>query len=176
MWRFLLFIISFFIFQTTSHASTADEICVIDAIIHEAGGEIDEGKIGVAYVIKNRSLTTGYSPCYIVHEQHNGQYQFSFMAFKHTLPKKTFLWVKAQNITRQVLHNEIKDITNGAQFFHRCSITFALNSNFKFVKKIGHHCYYKDRKITDKYSDIAFNKAKHFNPALHIPGDMLNNT
>lgn len=132
--------------------SESEVSCMTDAIVHEAGAEIYAGQVAVANVIKNRSIVSGKTPCNVVHEKHNGRYEFSYLAHRKAMRDRNQIET-ARNIALDVLNDNEKDVTSGSQFFRQCYHSGRHNGNLKFVKKIGNQCYYKDMNPNDVYAD-----------------------
>ena len=143
--------------------------CVADAVFHESRGEVYEGQVGVAYVVKSRSIASGKSPCSVVHEHKGGSYQFKFMEnLKPVSSREMDNWTQAVEVADRVMSGKISDPVSGAQFFHRCRIGVRHKDqgDFHFVRQIGNHCYYRDMKTSDKYADVVLTMAK-FDKARH---------
>lgn len=117
--------------------------CVAQAIKNEAGGEDYNGQVAIAWVIRNRLESKKFpgSPCRIVYEKHGIDCQFTFICF----PFKPVDFDKNRDfysIAMMVLYSTyMVDPTDGALYFNNKPFK---NKQLKFIKKIGHHWFYKD--------------------------------
>lgn len=115
--------------------------CLAQAIYHEAWGESNKGKLGVAHVVLNR-VDSGRFPstiCNVVYQKVNAACQFTWVCLPGKLKREPPN--EAVELALTVLHKKTKDPTNGALFFHASHLDFRFNR--KQTAVIGNHIFYK---------------------------------
>jgi len=118
--------------------------CVAQAVKNEAGGEDYAGQVAIAWVIRNRLESGKFpkSPCKIVYEKRGGECQFTFICFPFEPIDQDKNRGDFYSMAMMVLYSTYMiDPTDGALYFNNKPFK---NKQFKFIKKIGHHWFYKD--------------------------------
>jgi spore germination cell wall hydrolase CwlJ-like protein len=105
-------------------------VCLAQAIYHEARGESDLGKRGVAHVILNRSKKFHKTPCEVLRQP--GQFQIKL---------KSKYSGKAWKDAYQIAYYAGRDPTGGAVFFRHKKLTGSWGH--KITTSIGNHNFYK---------------------------------
>lgn len=113
----------------------------------EARGESREGKIAVAWVIKNRVADGRFGKG--VHGVILRPYQFScfltgdpnFRKLREACLNETS-YEECDEISGQVLSGEIPDPTGGATHYHTVAIKPPWSGKMTFLRKIGNHRFY----------------------------------
>lgn len=122
--------------------------CLAQNIYHEAGHELQRGKVAVALVTLNRVEDPRYPKdiCSVVKQKelNSGTCQFSWFCMPVTLNKNTEAYQKSLEVALYVYANYeyIEDITKGALFYHADYV----NPKWKLEKTtvIGRHIFYKE--------------------------------
>lgn len=116
--------------------------CMIKALYFEARGESTTGIIGVANVILNRTKHKKFpsNVCNVVHQRSKYTCQFSWVCDNprfdiNKVPKKL------REVAYTAIHGKLKDITNGALFFH--SLTTNPWDELIHTRTIGSHNFYR---------------------------------
>jgi len=131
--------------------------CLTDNIYFEARNQSDAGKIAVAMVTMNRVQSREYpkTVCGVVKQQTRGTCQFSWWCDSKLKAKsiaRRFVQAEKDMIEeiRQIslwvyfYHNQIKDQTNGATFYHATYVRPQWKNVEKTIK-IGDHIFYRKR-------------------------------
>jgi spore germination cell wall hydrolase CwlJ-like protein len=122
--------------------------CLAENIYYEAGNQSREGKMAVAFVTINR-MESGKFPstiCGVVHQKTGEVYQFSWVAVKNRLskiPDSMYNDILQLATMMYFNHEQLKDITDGAMFYHADYV----NPGWKGLKKtkvIGQHIFYRE--------------------------------
>lgn len=93
--------------------------CMVRTAIAEAENQTDGAKTGVLYTIHNRAKQRHKSYCSIVNEKS----QFSHRKIRWlSLHKGSTSYRKVYQLAEAVMNERIKDVTNGATFFHDDSL------------------------------------------------------
>ena len=126
--------------------------CLAENIYHEAGVESKQGKKAVALVTMNRTQDERFPSniCGVVKQKINKTCQFSWFCMPVKINKNTDAYKESMEIALFVYANyeNIKDITNGALYYHADYV----RPNWKGLKKtttIGRHIFYKENKVID---------------------------
>jgi spore germination cell wall hydrolase CwlJ-like protein len=105
-------------------------VCIAQAIYAEARGESDLGKRAVAHVILNRSKKRKLTPCQVIREP--GQFNFN-----HKAKYKGRDWDKAW----QIANYSGLDPSGGASYFKVTNVRVSWGK--KLTTVIGNHSFYK---------------------------------
>jgi spore germination cell wall hydrolase CwlJ-like protein len=123
-------------------------ICLADNIYHEAGYEPDVGKVAVALVTLNRLQDPRYPKdiCSVVKQKVKYTCQFSWFCQHKITNRQKESYENSLEVALHVYANydKIKDITNGALFYHADYV----NPRWKGLEKtavIGRHIFYKEK-------------------------------
>ena len=146
MKRVLLFLVLLMavLKPTLSDAKSSRLTCLAEGIYHEARGESEEGRIGVASVIMNRTRSWNDTICNIVYQRSSRGCQFSWACQAHPI-KEMQSYREAMNLAVDILAGNVPDNTVGAKYFHRCSDGVAVGHvdyGMVLTKVIGHTCFY----------------------------------
>lgn len=113
-----------------------------EAIIFEARGEPDIGRVAVAYVILNRTKDSrwGDSIKVVVHQPH----QFSYLKDKHKqIPPTNNDWVAARKVAYGVISGAISNPVGKATHYHAARVKPKWAKKLEPVAKIGQHIFYE---------------------------------
>lgn len=151
------------LFPAVSFANNKYDVeCLALNIYYEARFENIMGQYAVAYVTENRSLVHHKRICNVVFAKN----QFSWVKQIHAIGedgkfnwaviphKKDKLWIRAQEIAKDVLRNPKGDFTQGSQWFiagvifpkclrHSCKFVTRLH----FVSVFGTQLFFNDKEI-----------------------------
>lgn len=121
---------------STSVFAKSDELCLAEAIYYEAKGESDNGKAAIYSVVKNRSKKSGKRFCEVIYERN----QFSWTK-KRKLQKVPLEFIE---LSKKLINNGIKDITNGSTYFCFKGIMkkFKRQNKLKLSIIIGNHAFF----------------------------------
>ena len=138
--------------------------CLADNILFEAGNEPEDGKVAVALVTLNRVKSGNYadSVCGVVKQKTKGTCQFSWWCedkprTASITRKLTSGHQEMYNSIRDLamfvyLNNDkVKDITNGATYYHADYVQPGWR-HLKKTVKIGRHIFYKNGEV-DEFND-----------------------
>lgn len=128
--------------------------CLTDNVYFEAGSESYEGKLAVAQVTINRANNAkfGNTICEVVYQRSYVNKllvcQFSWTCMKNMLVRDKYAYEEAEMVSRKALtepdvHDTISK-TN-AMYYHNTQVN--PNWNLQRVTQIGHHIFYKEKKI-----------------------------
>jgi N-acetylmuramoyl-L-alanine amidase len=125
-----------FLLVSTKVYAKSDELCISEAIYHEAKGESLEGQVAVGNIVLNRIKRTGRSACEIIYAKH----QFSWTAHK----KLAKVPEKFMDLGRRILQKHYSDNTNGALYFCNKSIMkrFQKSNHLSVSTIIGNHVFF----------------------------------
>jgi spore germination cell wall hydrolase CwlJ-like protein len=105
--------------QTKSDVKLTETECLAGAIYFEARGETVQGKLAVARVVMNRTITRINTVCGVLTEP--GQFSgFTKSKVRETMKKNDPSWSEAYSIALHVMktkYDRTKDITKGSQYF-----------------------------------------------------------
>ena len=132
-----------------------ETICLAQNIFYEARDEQTIGQVAVGFVVLNRTKDGKFpgTICGVIHEKHKirNHYvcQFSWVCNRQRVKwndqdKKD--WLKAINLAKVIIENNITDPTRGSIFFHDRKIHPSWIKEMKFSNTIGSHKFYQ-RKI-----------------------------
>lgn len=132
--------------------------CLADNIYHEAKGESFKGKVAVAFVTLNRTMSSFFpdNVCSVVKQKNERGCQFSWycQSNKKAKSQKKLLTKETEpvyNESRKVAeyvyynHKHINDPTKGATFYHADYVSPSWRMSFKQTTKIGKHIFYKPK-------------------------------
>lgn len=163
--------------QLTKEAKSQVD-CLAENIYHEAGYEIEEGKIAVAMVTLNRMKDPRYPKdiCSVVKQKTNTVCQFSWFCMPVVLNKHNKVYEQAMDVALYVYVNYeiLDDVTKGALYYHADYV----NPRWKLIKTttIGRHIFYKEGvKINDDKTKSAAERRNQLE-ALFLPTDGGDNT
>lgn len=163
--------------QLTKEAKSQVD-CLAENIYHEAGYEIEEGKIAVAMVTLNRMKDPRYPKdiCSVVKQRTNTVCQFSWFCMPVVLNKQNKVYEQAMDVALYVYVNYeiLDDVTKGALYYHADYV----NPRWKLIKTttIGRHIFYKEGvKINDDKTKSAAERRNQLE-ALFLPTDGGDNT
>ena len=128
--------------------------CLADNVYFEAGSESYEGKLAVAQVTINRANNPrfGGTICEVVYQRSYVNKllvcQFSWTCMKNMLVRDKYTYEESEMVSRKALtepnvHDTISK-TN-AMYYHNTQVN--PNWNLQRVTQIGHHIFYKEKKI-----------------------------
>jgi len=136
----------------TADAKTQVE-CLAENIYFEAGHESDEGKIAVAFVTLNRVNSGRFENniCGVVKQKTGNTCQFSWycdttFTSKRLTIKHTPLYNEILQLSTDMFLNfdRIKDITNGATYYHADYVSPGW-TRLQKETQIGRHIFYKSK-------------------------------
>lgn len=135
-------------FSQLTEDAKQEVTCLADNIYHEAGYESEVGKVAVALVTLNRLQDPRYPKniCSVVKQKVNYTCQFSWFCQHKTTNRQRESYENSLEVALHVYANydNIKDITNGALFYHADYV----NPRWKGLEKtavIGRHIFYKEK-------------------------------
>lgn len=138
----------FLLFPKLAHAEDNEQIkCMADNIYYETRGETTQGKYAVGHVVMNRVKSGRFpsTPCSVIKQRARNVCQFSWVCSKRSSIKNKNSYDEALVIAKEIYYNKVKDVTNGAQYFHarRSRPSWA----YTFIKTItiGNHVFYRGR-------------------------------
>jgi len=121
--------------------------CLADNIYFEAGHEPEKGRVAVALVTLNRVQDPRYPKdiCSVVKQRVNYTCQFSWFCEEGKRVSNSHAYREARRVALFVYANydKIKDVTNGALFYHADYV----NPKWRGLEKtavIGRHIFYKE--------------------------------
>jgi len=136
--------------------------CLADNIYHEAKGEPFTGKVAVAFVTLNRTMSSIFpdTVCSVVKQKNERGCQFSWYcqsnkkrhAYRPLLTKeRESLYNESRKVAEYVFYNHrhIPDPTKGATFYHADYVNPNWRMSIKKTAKIGRHIFYKLKKETN---------------------------
>ncbi|MEO6011983.1 MAG: cell wall hydrolase [Devosia sp.] len=136
--------------------SKDEQLCLTQAIYHEARGESEDGQWAVANVIINRAMSKKFPTtiCGVVFQNADqGRYkcQFSFACDgRSDYGTETGAWNRASKMAR-VAFNEFQHgdrpgvIPNSALFYHTTAVSPNWSGRMKRVAAIGSHVFYASK-------------------------------
>lgn len=135
---------------TQALAGGEAQMCLAQAIYHEARGEPLSGQFGVAAVVLNRVDHPRYpgTVCGVVFENadRRNACQFSFACDgRPDLPPDSRAWRAALRIAGQSLAGFRPDLTGRATHYHATSIHPDWADTLQHTLTIGGHAFYHDR-------------------------------
>lgn len=113
-----------------------------EAIVYEARGEPDIGKVAVAHVILNRKQDPrwGNSIRDVIHQPR----QFSYLKDKHKqTPPTNNDWITARKIAHGVIFGYINSPVGDATHYHAARVKPKWAKKLEPVAKIGQHIFYR---------------------------------
>ena len=120
-------------------------LCLAMNIYHEARGEPIKGQIAVGTVTMNRANWDVKEICPVVYAPK----QFSWTSLKKNPyrypPHEDKSWQRARKLAQKIVEGELKDVTQGATFFHAHSVKPAWRHTFQRTVVIGNHVFYANR-------------------------------
>lgn len=135
---------------TTVHIDQDDYLyeqfrCMKLVIYHEARGESPRGMQAVANVVMNR-VSSGRFPdsvCDVVYQRHRNTCQFSWYCDERLARREPNIGTQIKQIAYDaVVRNELRDITNGAMWFHSGEPVWWAESK-TLTRQIGGHKFYR---------------------------------
>jgi spore germination cell wall hydrolase CwlJ-like protein len=133
--------------------TTAEELCLAQAIYHEARGESEDGQLAVANIIINRALSKKYPStiCGVVFQNANsGLYrcQFTFACDgRSDMGTERKAWNRATHLA-EVAFREFQNgqrpgvIPSNALYYHTTAVAPKWSHTFHRVAAIGAHIFY----------------------------------
>ena len=130
--------------KETHESCLQDANCnkLAEAIIFEARGEPDIGKVAVAQVILNRKKDPrwGNSVTAVVHQPH----QFAYLKDKHKqAPPTKHDWTTARKIAHRVIIGAASNPVGSATHYHATYVRPTWAKKLQPVAKIGNHVFYR---------------------------------
>lgn len=123
-------------------------MCLALNVYHEARSEDMMGKYAVALVVMNRVEHDRFpdTVCGVVTQRRGNSLhrcQFSWYCDgKSDRPRNEHAWAEAQMIARDVLNEEVDDITHGALFYHADYVSPYWADEFTETVTYGTHIFY----------------------------------
>lgn len=176
-------------FAELTPAVQKEVTCLADNILFEAGNEPEAGKIAVAIVTMNRVKSGNYasSVCGVVKQKTNGTCQFSWWC--EDKPRNASITRKLTSGHQEMynsirdlamfvyLNNDkVKDITNGATYYHADYVQPGWR-HLKKTVKIGRHIFYKNGEV-DEFNDAktqSGTEARRSNTLIFSPNGRNHN-
>jgi hypothetical protein len=133
--------------------TNAEQLCLTQAIYHEARGETEAGQWAVANVIINRAMSKKFPTtiCGVVFQNaENGRYkcQFTFACDgRSDFGTEKGAWNRAVKMA-QVAFHEFQHgdrpgvVPNSALYYHTTAVSPSWSNQFKRVASIGSHVFY----------------------------------
>ena len=123
-------------------------ICLALNVYHEARGEPEEGRVGVAWVVVNRAADPGFPPtvCEVVIQggERLHRCQFSWWCDgRSDQPRDTEAWKAALVTAGMMVLGTVPDPTGGALYYHTLNVRPAWRLRFKVTGTIGQHIFYR---------------------------------
>jgi len=130
-----------------------EQLCLTQAIYHEARGESFEGQEAVANIIVNRAMSKGYpnTVCGVVFQNADkGRYrcQFTFACDgRSDMGTERAAWTRAAQLAettyQQFRQGKRPDVLPGsALFYHTTEVSPSWSRSFRRVAAIGSHIFY----------------------------------
>jgi spore germination cell wall hydrolase CwlJ-like protein len=117
--------------------------CLTDNAYYEAGNQSIKGKIAVSNVVMNRADDDRFpsTPCGVIYQKRKGTCQFSWTCGGKKRIQSMRQYLDARRVAENVYLRNVKDITNGAKFYH----AHYVNPRWPYrkVKIIGDHIFYR---------------------------------
>jgi hypothetical protein len=131
-----------------ARASSAPEVdadqlnCLATEVYYEARGEGVKGMVAAGSIAMNRARA-GRDLCDVTHERSARHCQFSYVCNSWLRIRDEDSWEKAKAVARAIVSDPLlPDPTAGSTEFGVCSYTRGW-SRTRFVRQIGHHCFYR---------------------------------
>jgi spore germination cell wall hydrolase CwlJ-like protein len=130
-----------------------DIMCLAKDIFYEARDQSIIGKVAVAYVPVNRSISSLKSLCSIIQKKSNHVCQFTWVCHKKSNTKsEAVAWSLSLKIAHAVYNRLVDDPTNGAKFYynprkahsHWAKFKNAVQTLYAINGFIGDHVFLKD--------------------------------
>lgn len=120
-----------------------EKACLAEAILREAGGEPEAGRIAVAEVILNRSRSGIYpsSICGVV----NQRGQFTFAKGRPVTAAQQGSWRAAVTLAAKMMSGEVNPVMGSAMYFHSVSVRPDWSGRARRLGRIGAHVFYARR-------------------------------
>lgn len=140
--------------KTTIHSNESEKICLAKAIYHEAKGEPELGKKGVAKVVLNRKKHEKFPKtiCGVVNQINydDGKKlcQFSWVC---TRPKKydTNSWKASLDLSEDILNNRVSlpNFGSNVLFFKSVNSKVNFGRGYKLVTRLGKSNFYSKTSV-----------------------------
>lgn len=117
--------------------------CLAEAIMHEAGGEPEAGRIAVAEVIMNRAKSGIFpaSICGVV----NQKGQFTYPHGRPVKAAQQSRWQDAVSLASRMMAGVVQPVLQGAMYFHSVRVRPDWSTTARRITKIGAHVFYARR-------------------------------
>jgi spore germination cell wall hydrolase CwlJ-like protein len=136
-----------------SDVATSEQLCLTQAIYHEARGESVDGQWAVANIIINRAMSGRYpnTLCGVVFQNADrGRYrcQFTFACDgRSDMGTERTAWNRAADIARtaysEFAHGDRPDVLPAsALYYHTRAVSPSWSRSFRRVAAIGSHIFY----------------------------------
>jgi spore germination cell wall hydrolase CwlJ-like protein len=127
--------------------------CLADNIYHEANGEPEEGKLAVALVTMNRTITKGFpdTVCGVVYERG----QFTWASRKVRTNRETDRYKAIYSIaeTTYINYRTMVDITKRSLYFHAVHVNPGWN--LKRTIQLGRHVFYGKKDVQQRGENVG---------------------
>lgn len=126
-------------------------LCLALNLYHESRGEPLHGQHAVAQVTFNRAGRDPKNVCKVVFEPKQFSWANELTArtgkaraalVPKYMPKDDKAWNLARSIAFHTVEGNIRDMTNGARFYHTKAVRPAWRKELKLVAVIGQHKFY----------------------------------
>ncbi|PKH25338.1 cell wall hydrolase [Enterobacterales bacterium CwR94] len=117
-------------------------LCLALNIYHESRGEPEKGQIAVGTVTMNRANWDIKDVCSVVYAP--GQFSWTHLKRDaHTIPSdKDASWMRAKLLANRIVAGELKDVTQGATYYHSKRVKPYWRGAFQQTLVIGNHVFY----------------------------------
>jgi spore germination cell wall hydrolase CwlJ-like protein len=139
--------------ESSQNDKVEEEVhCLALNIYFEARGETEMGQRAVGHVVMNRVAHTGYpsTVCAVVRqggEKKRHRCQFSWWCDGQSdKPGNQTAWDQSLRIARQIYAGTLRDITDGALWYHATYVTPYWSKVLLQGDKIGQHIFYLEHR------------------------------
>lgn len=127
--------------------------CLADNIYHEANGEPDEGKLAVALVTMNRTVSKGFpdTVCGVVYERG----QFTWASRKPRTNRESAGYKQIYEIaeTTYINYKTMVDITKRSLYFHAVHVNPGWN--LRRTIQLGRHIFYGKKDVQQRSENVG---------------------
>lgn len=131
----------------------SEKVCLAKAIYHEARGEPEVGKKGVAKIVINRKFHKDFpkTVCKVVNQinyvRGNRVCQFSWVCTNNRIDWSSNSWKEAKSLSESILTHKIElpNLGPNVLFFKASYCKRRLGKGMKFVAKLGNSNFYSKK-------------------------------